>query len=299
MSEANTAHDSPGDHRTGSGVALAATSSLSTQLGASAGALTFPVLAPVGIVSIRQIFVALIYLLFARPQLRSFTKRQWLLVFALAIVFSLMSLCVYLAFERIGIGLTVTLEFLGPLTIAVVASRRLLDICGAAIAAAGVVLIVQPGTSDNIVGIAFALSAAVCWACYILLSRSLGAELRGVQGAAAANIISAVLLLPLALFWLIAHTPPLWALLLLVVAAILSSVTPYTLDMLALRRLKPALFSTLTSLHPVWAVTIGWLVLGEMLSGIELAGVILVVSSNVAVTVFAMLRDRNRDGAGP
>ncbi|MBL5972405.1 MAG: EamA family transporter [Candidatus Leucobacter sulfamidivorax] len=284
------------ESRTGSGVALAAGSSASMQFGASVGALTFPVLGPVGVVSIRQLFVAAIYLLLARPRLRAFTRSQWLLVAALALVFSVMGICVYAAFERIGTGLTVTLEFLGPLGVAIATSRRLIDIGCAVLAAVGVVVIVQPGPSTDVAGIAFALAAALTWAAYILLSRRLGAELSGVQGTAAANLISAVLLLPFAVFWLVAHTPPLWALGFLLVGAVLSSVVPYTLDLMALRRLTPGLFSTLTSLHPVWAVLLGWVVLHQALSPVELLGVALVVASNVIVAGAAVRRSRAKRG---
>lgn len=196
------------ESRTGSGVALAAGSSASMQFGASVGALTFPVLGPVGVVSIRQLFVAAIYLLLARPRLRAFTRSQWLLVSALALVFSVMGICVYAAFERIRTGLTVTLEFLGALGVAIATSRRLIDIG----------------------------------------------------------------------------------------CAVLSSVVPYTLDLMALRRLTPGLFSTLTSLHPVWAVLLGWVVLHQALSPVELLGVALVVASNVIVAGAAVRRSRAKRG---
>lgn len=155
-------------------------SGLSNQTGAAIGSLAFPVLGPVGVVAARQYVAAIVLLTVGRPHLRSFTWRQWWPVLLLALVFGTMNLSLYSAIDRIGLGLAVTLEFLGPLSIALVASRRRADACCAVIAAAGVVTLMRPQPSADYVGMGLGLLAAVCWASYILLNRTVGRRVAGV-----------------------------------------------------------------------------------------------------------------------
>ena len=171
-------------------------SGLSNQTGAAIGSLAFPVLGPAGVVAVRQYVAAIVLLAVGRPRLRSFTKRQWWPVLLLALVFGTMNLSLYSAIDRIGLGLAVTLEFLGPLTIALAASRRRMDACCALIAAAGVVTLMRPQPSTDYLGIGLGLLAAACWASYILLNRTVGRRVPGVQGSAAAAGLSALLFLP-------------------------------------------------------------------------------------------------------
>lgn len=146
-----------------SGIALMAGSGLSNQVGASVAALAFPVLGPVGVVAVRQWVAAVVLLTAGRPKLRSFTASQWRPVLALAVVFATMNLTLYTAIDRIGLGLAVTLEFLGPLTVALASTRRRTDLACALAAAAGVVVLTRPQPSTDYLGIGLALVAAVCW----------------------------------------------------------------------------------------------------------------------------------------
>lgn len=143
-----------------SGIALMAGSGLSNQVGASVAALAFPVLGPVGVVAVRQWVAAVVLLTAGRPKLRSFTASQWRPVLALAVVFATMNLTLYTA---IDLGLAVTLEFLGPLTVALASTRRRTDLACALAAAAGVVVLTRPQPSTDYLGIGLALVAAVCW----------------------------------------------------------------------------------------------------------------------------------------
>ncbi|MGC1285869.1 MAG: EamA family transporter, partial [Streptosporangiaceae bacterium] len=123
------------------GIALMTGSALSSQLGAATAALAFPVLGPAGVVAIRQWVAGAVLLTSVRPKFRSFTGRQWRPVLALALIFATMNLSLYAAINTIGLGLAVTLEFLGPLAVALLASRRAIDLgCALAAAAAVVVL---------------------------------------------------------------------------------------------------------------------------------------------------------------
>ena len=175
------------------GVALMVTSGLSNQVGASAGALAFPVIGPLGVVAVRQWVAATVLWATARPEPRAFTRAQWRPVLALALVYAVMNLTLYTAIDRVGLGLAVTLEFLGPLTVALASSRRRLDAACAVIAAAAVLVLIHPAPSTDYLGIGVGLLAAVCWGCYILLNRTLGQRLPGLQGTAAASLVSSSL----------------------------------------------------------------------------------------------------------
>src|SRR5262249_35680999 len=173
------------------GIALMTGSALSVQLGAATAALAFPVLGPAGVVAIRQWVAGAVLLSAVRPRFRSFTRRQWRPVLALALIFATMNLSLYAAIDTIGLGLAVTLEFLGPLSVALLASRRVTDLGCALIAAAGVVVLARPQPTTDYAGIMLALLAAVCWAAYIMVNRVVGGRLPGSQGPAAAATPSA------------------------------------------------------------------------------------------------------------
>ncbi|WP_449277135.1 EamA family transporter [Leucobacter sp. GX24907] len=266
------------------GIGMAVGSSMSAQFGAGLGALAFPVLGPVGVVAVRQVVAAIFFTLFARPNLRRMTRHEWGPVLGLAACFGLMSVTLYFAIERIGLGLAITIEFLGPLVLAVAFSRRRLDVLCVLAAAVGVIMLVQPGPSSDLLGIGAALLAAVGWISYILLNRQVGRKLRGVQGAAAASIVSVAVWLPIGVVWFVLHPPTIWAIALAAICGVMSSIVPFAVDVLALKRLSPGLFSTLASLHPVWAAIAGMLLLHEFLNPVEWAGLGLVVLSNVVVT---------------
>src|SRR5689334_8619332 len=133
-------------------VATMAGSGLSNQVGAAIGSLAFPVIGPVGVVAVRQYVAAAVLLTVGRPRLRSFTWRQWWPVLLLAVVFGTMNLSLYTAVDRVGLGLAVTLEFLGPLAIALAATRRRVDACCALLATAGVVTLMRPQPSTDYLG---------------------------------------------------------------------------------------------------------------------------------------------------
>lgn len=267
------------------GVALALTASLSNQGGASAGALAMDSLGAPGVVAVRQVVAALALNAVARPRWRTLDRRTWLLVVALAAVVGTMNVTLFAAIDRIGLGLAVTCEFLGPLAVAVGSSRRLVDAVAAVLAALGVVVLVRPGPSSDVVGIALALVAAAMWAGYILLNRALGPRLPGLGGATAAtSVLALTWSLPALVVTLVAD-PPWQAVALAVVCGVLSSAVPYAADLSALRLLPASLFSTLASANPVWAFAAGALVLHQQVEAHELVGALLVVVANAMATL--------------
>jgi inner membrane transporter RhtA len=273
-----------GQRRPGRGIAALLTGAASNQTGAAVAAHAFGAIGPVGVVAVRQLVAAAVLLAVARPPLRRLTRAQWLPVLALAAVFATMNLTLYAAIERIGLGLAVTLEFLGPLTIALLASRGLREVVLAAVAATGVYVLVLPGPTSDLIGIGLGLVAAVAWAGYILLNQVAGRRLSGLQAPAVASLVSATAYLPV-LVWLgLDGVLRGWPLLLAVVAGLLSSAVPYAADLTALRHLPAQFFGTLSSIQPVFAALAGMLILGQWLSGHEWLGITIIVLANAVAT---------------
>jgi inner membrane transporter RhtA len=262
-------------------------SGLSNQVGAAIGSLAFPVIGPVGVVAVRQYVAAVVLLTVGRPKLRSFTWRQWWPVLLLAVVFGTMNLSLYTAVDRVGLGLAVTLEFLGPLAIALAATRRRVDACCALLATAGVVTLMRPQPSTDYLGMGLGLLAAVCWASYILLNRTVGSRLPGAQGSAAAALVSALMFLPIGMVVAVHHPPTLAAAGCAVAAGVLSSAVPYLADLFTLRRVPAPVFGLFMSVNPVLAAVVGWAVLGQGLGWPEWAGITAVVGANAIGIVTA------------
>ena len=269
------------------GIATLLASGLSNQFGAAVGSLAFPVIGPAGVVAVRQVVAAIVLLPIARPKLRSYSWSQWWPVLLLALVFGLMNLSLYSAIERIGLGLAVTLEFLGPLGVALFASRSKLTLVCGLVAAAGVVAIARPEPTTDYLGIVFGLVGGACWASYILLNRTIGKRMVGIEGTAVAAGVSSIVFLPIGIVILATTQPPLWALAFAGTAGVLCSAFPYVADMIALRTVPAHLFGLLMSINPIYAALIGAVFLSQSLGLLEWIGIVLIVSTNVAALALA------------
>ncbi|GAA1922871.1 EamA family transporter [Nocardioides lentus] len=276
--------DAPARRR---GVVLALTAGASNQTGAAIGAHAFDAIGPGGVVAVRQVVAASVLLPTVRPPVRRFTWAQWWPVLLLGLAFGGMNLGLYTAVDRLGLGLAVTLEFLGPLTVALLGSRRAVDLACAALAAAGVYALVLPSGSTDLLGVGAGLAAAACWAAYILLNRLVGRRLPGLQATASAAGVSAVVYLPVAASLLLGGHVAWQPVALAAVAGLLSSVVPYALDLTALRLVPARAFGVLMSAHPVLAALAGLLLLGQALAAHELVGIALVVVANVVAMATA------------
>ena len=192
-----------------------------------------------------------------------------------------MNFCFYAALDRIPLGIAVTLEFVGPLAVAIAGSRRSLDLLWAGMATAGIVLLAGPtGSSPDALGVVLALAAGCCWGAYILLSARVGRAYPGGSGLALAMAVAAVLMVApgVAAGGRELLDPQLAAVGLGV--ALLSSVIPYSFELEALRSIPTRAFGVLMSLEPAVAATIGLIALGQGLSAAELAGIALVVCAS-------------------
>lgn len=260
---------------------------LSVQFGGALAATLLPLVGVPGSVALRLALAAIVVLAWTRPSLRGRTLADWVAVASYAVALGAMNWCFYGSLERLPIGVAVTIEFVGPLVLSAVLSRHTRDAAAVLLAAIGVVLVsgaVNTPLHDlDGAGILLALSAGGCWAAYILTSRRTGQHFAGLDGLAIAMALAAVVVLP---FGAVGAGGALLggeALLKGAGIAVLSSVLPYSLEMVALRRIAPNVFGILLSLEPAVAALAGLLVLGQHLSPVKLLGMALVVSASVLV----------------
>lgn len=257
---------------------------VSVQLGAAIAKSLFDDVDPTTIAWLRMATSALAMLVWVRPRLGGRSRRDWLVVLGFGLALGTMNLAIYQSFARIPLGIAVTLEFTGPLTLAVIGSRRVRDLAWVVLAGMGVLLLgLEPGDLTWS-GVGFALLAGAAWASYILLSRSTGARWPGMDGLAVASTIAALLLAPFALARYGADLEQSHVLLLGALVGLLSSVIPYSCELVALRSLRPAVFGILMSLEPAAAALAGLIVVHEILSAGQWLAVACVIVASVGAT---------------
>ncbi|GIK77261.1 MAG: membrane protein [Actinomycetes bacterium] len=267
------------DRRAAVGLVLAGIASV--QLGSALATTLFEEAGPGGTVLLRTAFAALVLAAIWRPALRGMGQTTWRVIALYGACLVGMNLCFYEALERIPLGIAVTLEFVGPLTVAIAGSRSRGDLLWAALAALGILLL-APGIGDGLdaAGVALALAAGGFWGAYILIAARVGRGPAGHGGLSAAMIYAAVLLVPVGVAdggGGLLHPATLLAGL---GVALLSSVLPYTVELEALRRLPERTFGVLLSLEPAVAALVGLAVLGQSLAARELLAITLVIAAS-------------------
>ena len=256
----------------------------STQLGAALAKSLFDEIGPSGTVFLRVLFAALVLGALWRPDVRQFGHGDLALAATFGVALAAMNLSFYAAIDRIPLGVAVTLEFWGPLAVALLGSRRALDVVWALLAAAGIVLLADPGGAADTTGVVLALVAGLCWAAYILLSQRAGRAFPGGTGLAIAMSFGAVLLVPVGVGGAGADLLDPGLLAAGAAVAVLSSAVPYSLELEALRRLPAHVFGVLMSLEPGVAALVGFAVLGEVLGAREVVAIVLVVAASVGAS---------------
>jgi len=268
----------------GTAIGLVLIGIASVQLGAGVAKTLFDEISPTGLVWLRLASSALVLLVIARPRLRGRDRVDWLTVLGFGVTLSLMNWAIYQSFSRIPIGIAVTIEFIGPLLVALVGSRRPRDLAWVGLAALGVLLLGAERADLDLLGVTYAFLAGASWAGYILLSAHTGRRWEGLDGLAVASVVAVLILTP-ALAGIDRDPladPRLLAL--GAVVALLSSVIPYSCELVALRRLRPALFGVLMSVEPAAAALAGLLVVGEELSVVQWLAIACVVAASVGAT---------------
>lgn len=269
-------------------------------VGAAIAVFVFPHVGPLGMVMLRLVFSALILLLLTRPRFRGHGRSGWLAVIGYGVVLATMNGLFYLALNRLPLGVTVTIEVLGPLVLSIVVARRASAWLWAVLALAGVVCL-GGGGWDRLdpLGVVFALGAAASWAFYILAAARVGRAFPRLDGLALAMGIGAVLSLP---FGIVAAGSALLrpeVLGLGVAVALLSSTIPYAFELIALRRIPASAFAILMSMSPATAALAGLVVLGQRLGWLEVAGIALVIVAGIGAVRAGVAETRGASGTGP
>ncbi|MGZ0202578.1 EamA family transporter [Streptomyces sp. RM1] len=263
-------------------VGLVLAGCVSVQFGGALAVTLMPRAGALGVVTLRLFAAAVVLLLVCRPRLRGHSRADWGTVIAFGVVMGGMNGLFYEAVARIPLGAAVTLEVLGPLTLSVLTSRRAINALWAALALGGVFLLGGGGFGGvDPVGVAFALAAGAMWAGYIVFSARTGRRFPQADGLALAMAVAALLILPLGIATSGSRLLDPTTLGLGSAVALLSSVLPYTLELLALRRLPAATFAILMSLEPALAAAAGFLILDQALSAAEAAAIALVIAASI------------------
>jgi len=259
----------------------------SVQFGSAFADKLFAQAGPGGVVLLRLALSALFLLAISRPSLRSRTRADLGAVIAFGLVLGAMNWSFYEALNRLPLGVAVTIEFVGPLAVAVGGSRRALDLIWVVLAGGGVALLALSGDHHGVsaLGVLLALVAGTCWAAYILLSKRVGASFAALDGLAIALGIGTLLVIPAGVVEggaALGHPGVLAGGL---VVALLSSLIPYSLEIVALRRLSASTFGLLMSLEPAVAALAGVIVLSQHLTGVLLVALVMVVTASVGTTI--------------
>ncbi|WP_448950482.1 EamA family transporter [Labrys neptuniae] len=230
----------------------------------------------------RLAWAGLILTIIVRPKIHTYGKAQWVAALASGVVIGFVTMCAYQAIARIPLGMMMAIDFLGPLTVATLGFRRGWRLGLPVLALAGVLLLVfkKDGWSADPIGCAYAFAAAIGWAFHILLLRRIGSVFRGLEGLAVSFVVAALVALPFGLIQ-VDFVPPHGLVLATAGLALLTPLIPYSLDVLVLRRLSPALYGILTSTQPAIATAFGYLILNQVMSPVQLIGIALVILASM------------------
>lgn len=257
---------------------------VSVQVGAAFAKDLFSLITPTALVWLRLATSALVLTAVVRPRLQHRTREDWWTVLAFAASLATMNWAIYQSFARIPLGIAVTIEFVGPLAVALLGSRRRRDLAWVGLAAVGVVLLGAERADLDLLGVGYALLAGAAWAAYILLSAGTGRRWPGLDGLAVASVVACVMLAPFAVASGGATLLEPRILLIGALVGLLSSVIPYSCEMAALRTLSPAVFGILMSLEPAAAALAAIVILGEFLSPLQWLALGCVVAASIGAT---------------
>lgn len=281
---------------TARGFSLVMVSIVSVQFGAAIAKEIIAITGPVGTVFYRVAFAGIIMCAVLRPTVRGRSRDDWLLLAAFGLVLAGMNVCYYAALQRLPIGVTVTIEFTGPLAVTILGTRRRVDIFWALLAAVGLVLLSPlSGVDLDPVGVALALAAGAFWAGYILLSSRVGERVSGLSGLALALMVSAAITAVPAVVTAGATLLQPKVIGIGLVVALMASAIPYGCELEALRSLSTSSFGMLMSLEPAFAALAGAIVLSERLGAPELLAIAFVLVANAGAVVTRPNRSGRND----
>jgi inner membrane transporter RhtA len=276
---------------------MAIGSMLSVQLGAALAVPVMSAIGPVPTTALRLFWSGILLAFFVRPRISRMTLYQWLCGASLGIVIAAMTLCYFVAITRIPMGPATAIEFLGPLSVALIGARRFLHLVLAIVAAIGVFLLTRENArwSVDAMGVGFAAAAGLGWASYILLMKKVGATFQGMQGLSIALLVAAVAASPVSFFVkgvVFAFTP----LVSTIGLAVLTPLLPYALELMALRKTSTRAFGIFMSMEPAISALLGFVILAQQLSLRQISGIgcVVVASAITALKNKEELEPRNQ-----
>ncbi|SNT45463.1 EamA family transporter [Rhodococcoides kyotonense] len=281
-------------HGTGSAVAMIVGSCVSLQFGAALAVQLFAEAGSWAVTAARLAIAAALLLLVVRPRVRQWSGSQWKYVCGLGASLAAMNGSFYAAIDRIPLGVAVSIEFLGPLLLAAVLSRRRVDLCWAGVAIVGMAVLgiesAVHSTALDPIGVVFALLAAAFWALYILTNARVAETVPGTGGLAVALAVGAICVMPVGLTQGMEAFADIKLLGIVALVALLSSAIPYTLELAALRRIPRNVFGVLLSFEPIFATLAGWLLLHQSAGILRLTAIALVIVATVGTVLTAEKR---------
>ena len=271
------------DKKLAIGSALA--SMMSVQGGASIAKYLFHLLGPAGAVTLRVGLAGIMLFAAMRPKVWKFSREQWLCVLFYGVSVGLMNLTFYYGIQRVPLGIGVAVEFIGPLSVAIYASRKITDFLWVLLAAAGIICIVPWQGGGDLWGYIFVSIAGVMWASYILSAGKLSGKMKNTEAVACGMCVATLIVLPFALASgdLLKLNGKL--LLMGLGVAVFSSALPFTLDLFTIKRLEAKVYSVLQSLHPVFAALSGLIFLKEQLSFLQWLAVFFIVTASAGAAL--------------
>jgi inner membrane transporter RhtA len=258
----------------------------SIQAGASLAKTLFHTVGAAGAVTLRTALATLMLAIVLRPWRARFTTASWPALAVYGVTLGIMNFLYYLALRSVPLGITVSLEFTGPLAVAVLSSRRVIDFLWIALAAGGLCLLLPIGHTQASIdpeGALFALAAGACWALYIVFGQKAGAAY-GPQAVALGSIIAAVIVIPIGIAEAGTRLLSAAALPYGLAIALLSTALPYTLEMIALTRLPARTFGILMSVEPAFGALFGWILLHEVLAGLQWTAIAMIILASIGTT---------------
>lgn len=272
-------------------VALLVVAALSIQTGAAIAGTLFGEIGPAGMNVFRVGIGAVVLAVLVRPRFWRWSWPQFRDVLAFGIAMAGLNGIFYLALERLPLGVAVAIEFLGPLTLSAVLSRRLLDFIWVGLAATGIGVMgweaAHSASALDPLGVLFALLAGVSWAAYILAGARVGKSVPGAGGLSGAMMISFLIILPFGLHGVLTGIDSWQLLALSIIAGALAGLIPFSLEYFALSRVPQRVFGVLTSLEPAFATLMGWIILSQDASAWRLGAVALVIAASIGITLGA------------
>jgi inner membrane transporter RhtA len=259
----------------------------STQTGAAIAKTLFDELGPAATAFLRVALAAVLLALIWRPRIGGHTRRDLGLAVAFGLALCAMNLTFYEAISRIPLGIAVTIEFAGPLAVAIALSRRALDAVWVVLAATGILLLARGGGDIQTAGVLLALLAGAFWAAYILLSARAGRAFAGGSGLAIAMVVGGIVLLPIGIAGGGSKLLDPGLLAAGAGVALLASAIPYSLELEALRRLPAQVFGIMMSLEPAIAALVGFVILSEGLRARDIAAIALVAAASAGAALSA------------